>query len=75
MLEELYVGVSFAGWNFTALPAAAAGGCRYSIVSLSRFGNGPVWNRGIKIAAMTNVDITATDPNAAQGFRGRCSIK
>jgi hypothetical protein len=74
-LVGVYEDVGLGASSFPGLAPAAGGGCRYNIVSVSLLGNGSVCNRGIAIAAISKADRQATDPTAAQGFRGRSSTK
>jgi len=66
MLVEVYVGVG--ARSLVALEAAAGGA--YSIVSISLLGSGFVWNSGMTTTASRRTNWNATDPIAAQGFRG-----
>ena len=50
LLVGTYVDTDMGARSFVALPAAAAGGCRYNIVTVSRLGSGSVRYSGATIS-------------------------
>jgi len=74
VLFGVYEDAGLGASSFLELAPDAAGGCRYSIVSVYLLGSGSVCSSGIMIRARTMTVRKANDPITAHEFRGRDSI-
>jgi hypothetical protein len=79
LVEAMYLGLDAGTRSVMALGPAAAGGWKYNIVSVCLFvcffGSVTVRYSGMTMRAMSRAERKARDPSAAQGFRGRGSMK
>src|ERR1700687_1818564 len=71
LLVGTYVDTDIGARSFVTLPAAAAGGCRYNIVTVSRLGSGSVRYSGATTRVTRTSAWKATAPTAAHRLRGR----